>query len=374
MKKRQIIISGLFLLLIPAAILITRAMQGGGESDGPAKAGTSTSLRKVRVLPVQLGDHTLKSHLTGRVMARNRAGIYADVPGRMLPTKKDFREGVYFSRGEEMIRLDNRTEREALKARRMQLYNRVAGMIPDLRMTYPSEAEKWENYLGSISADKTIPELPQVNSEQEKLFISARDILNQYYTIKSEEERMTKFVLRAPFYGQLTQAAVLPGSYVQPGQKLGELTGLENFEMETSLPLSELSRLKPGQAVQLTDPSSGTKYEGRLLRVLQAVDEQTQNGRIILSVKGKGLYHGQFLEGTIQSQHLSGVARVRRTLITEEASVFLVKENKLVLAPVETVAVESEYAYVKGLSSNDLLLDESSPSFQEGMEVQYEQQ
>lgn len=373
MKKRQYIITGLFLLLIPAAILITQGMRGGGDNSETPGASAEAALRKVRVLPVELGDHVLKSHLTGRVMARNRAGIYADVPGRMLSTKKDFREGVYFSRGEEMIRLDNRTEREALKARRMQLYNRVASMIPDLKMTYPAEAEKWENYLGTISADKSIPDLPPLNSEQEKLFISARDILNQYYTIRSEEQRMTKFVLRAPFYGQLTQAAVLPGSYVQPGQKLGELTGLDNFEMETSLPLSELSRLKPGQTVQLTDPSSGTEYEGRLLRILQAVDEQTQNGRIILSVKGKGLYHGQFLEGAIQSQDLNGVAKVRRTLITEEASVFLVKEDKLVLAPVQTVAIESEYAYVKGLSSSDLLLDESSPSFQEGMEVQYEQ-
>jgi len=373
MKRRQIIITGIFILTIPAAILLNRSMRNSGQAPGTATE-QKVQVRKVKVQIVQLEDHVVTQSITGRVQARDRYGIYAEVPGRMLQTAREFREGVFFRKGEVLIRLDNGPESEALKARKVQIYNRVAGMLPDLKMTLPSVASKWERYLDQIDPEKPIPPLPEIHSAQEKLFVSARDILNQYYSIQSEEERMNKFVEYAPFSGQLTQAAVLPGSYVQPGQKLGELTGTGHFEMETSLPLGEMDKLQPGQQVALSDPSSGTPYSGKVIRVLRSVDERTQNGRIILAVQGEGLYHGQFLSGEVSSGQLNACARVPRSLMLSGDQLFVVKDGELVRKAVQPLAFESSWAYVKGLDEGDVLLAESSPSFQNGMAVQFDEQ
>lgn len=372
MKRRQIIITSLFLLLIPAAFLLSRMMKNSGGEPAATEEAGSEILRKVQVTPVTLEDHEVLQSINGRVVARDRYSIYADVPGRMLPTKREFREGVYFKKGDILISLDNIAEREALKARKTMLFNKVAGMLPDMKLTLPGATSKWEAYLKKIDPDRVLPSLPDFSSEQERLFVSARDILNQFYSIKSEEERLGKFVERAPFAGQLTETTVLPGAYVQPGQRLGELIGTSNFEMETSVPLSELESLRAGREVRLSDPESGRSYTGVVDRVIQAIDERTQTGKVILRVKGAGLFHGQFLSGSIISSNLENCAKVRRSLIRPGSRIFIVKDGMLKLVDLEPLAYEAEWVYVHGLGEGDLLLNESSPSFQEGMAVDFE--
>ena len=374
MKTRQIIITSIFLLLIPIAMLINRNMKSGKEQPATSAAVPGSQARKVKVLQVELSDHTVTLPITGKVVAKDRYGIYADVPGRMLATTREFREGVFFSKGDILVRLESGPETEALKARKTGLFNRVAGMIPDLRMTIPAAAEKWEAYLRILTPTDPVPELPTFASEQERLFISARDILNQYFTIRSEEERLQKFVERAPFSGQLTQAAVLPGSYVQPGQKLGELTGTGRFEMETSVPLSELGKMNKGQVVDLTDPANGRSYRANVVRVIQAVDERTQNGRVILDVQGSGLYHGQFLSGEIASARLEDCARIRRTLLLNDDQIFVLRDSTLARQSVRPLAFEAEWVYLEGLTEGTLILDESSPAFQDGLRVAFDQE
>jgi multidrug efflux pump subunit AcrA (membrane-fusion protein) len=373
MKKRQVIITFLFLLLIPAAIFINKMMKGNGVEQTGGEAAVEETLRKVLVVEVSLEDHQVLQSINGRAVARDRYSIFADVPGRMLTTPKEFREGIYFRKGEVLISLDNAAEKEALKARKILLFNRLAAMLPDMKITLPEENAKWKEYLSLIDPEQRIPELPEFNSEQERLFVSARDILNQFYTIKSEEERLDRFMERAPFSGQLTETSVLPGSYVQPGQRLGELTGTGYFELETSVPISELGALRPGREVKLTEPESARNYNGIVDRIIRAVDERTQTGKVILRITGEGLFHGQFLSGNIISEDLKDCAKLSRSLIQPGNKVFIVEEGRLKLADVEPLAYEAEWVYVHGLEEGSLLLNESSPSFQDGLRVEFDQ-
>ena len=42
--------------------------------------------------------------------------------------------------------------------------------MPDIRLDYPEQYEKWEQYLRDFDFDKPTPKLPAINSEKEKFF------------------------------------------------------------------------------------------------------------------------------------------------------------------------------------------------------------
>ena len=71
---------------------------------------------------------------------------------------------------------------------------------------------------------------------------------------------------------------------------------------------------------------------------------------------------------------LSEVYRIDRSLILDNNQMYLVRDSLLEKASVELVGTDQRYAYVKGLSPGDLIVNQSSPSFQENMAVRFENQ
>ena len=64
---------------------------------------------------------------------------------------------------------------------------------------------------------------------------------------------MSKYQIRAPFSGTLTEALVSPGTLVRIGQKLGEFIDPSIYEMEVSINSEFANLLKVGNSVVLSN-------------------------------------------------------------------------------------------------------------------------
>ena len=66
-------------------------------------------------------------------------------------------------------------------------------------------------------------------------------------------------------------ANINPGTLVRQGQKLGEFTSTESFEMEASVGAREVGRLREGQTVILKSEIISGEFEGRIQRINKSV-------------------------------------------------------------------------------------------------------
>ena len=60
--------------------------------------------------------------------------------------------------------------------------NQITLMLPDLKSDYPDSFPAWEKYLKEMNIEEALSALPSPISDQERYFISARNLYNLYYS------------------------------------------------------------------------------------------------------------------------------------------------------------------------------------------------
>ncbi|MCS7086015.1 MAG: hypothetical protein NZ534_08075, partial [Bacteroidia bacterium] len=206
MRRRQWTTALAAVGLVAAGFGVFRYLSA--QKKPPAQKPPAREIRYVKIQKVRNASVTTEVEITGRVAARQKTEIFAEVTGTVLPGDAPFKEGARFAKGATMLRLDDREFRLSLAALKSAFQNRIAQMLPDLKLDYPQAHPRWEAYFRTLDAEKELPPPPTPQSEQERLFITTRDVYNQYYQIKSQEARLEKYVLKAPFDAVITQSAI----------------------------------------------------------------------------------------------------------------------------------------------------------------------
>ncbi|MEZ4850962.1 MAG: hypothetical protein R3B93_20560 [Bacteroidia bacterium] len=80
--------------------------------------------------------------------------------------------------------------------------NQIALILQTLSLTI-RKVFNLETYLNQMDVNEKLQPLPKPVSDQEKYFISAKNLYNLYYNIQSQEKRMEKYTIQAPFNGAL---------------------------------------------------------------------------------------------------------------------------------------------------------------------------
>jgi multidrug efflux pump subunit AcrA (membrane-fusion protein) len=308
--------------------------------------------------------------LTGKVVARQKIDLFSEVTGKIERAGKEFREGIRFSKGQLMLRLDDQEAQLELQAAKSQLYSALITLLPDLKNDYSDNFEVWEAYINAFDPAKPIQELPTAKSNREKYFLAARNINNQYFNIKRQEYRLTKYNIYAPFDGILTNAAVYEGALVRSGQKLGELTHPSRYELEATVSLYDVEFLKRGNKVRLYSEATKEEWTGTVDRFGKVIDEKTQTQKVYITLNSSQLSEGMFLNGTVKTKSLGEVMVLPRTLLVDNNNIYSVVGNKLALTAVEVVKLDGNDMYVKGLEVGTTVLAQPLLGAYDGMPVQ----
>lgn len=125
--------------------------------------------------------------------------------------------------------------------------------------------------------------------------------------------------MSAPFSGEISvPERIVEGSYVQAGTEVGRLINDETVRVRLDVLESELNRLQSGMSVDITAPS-GEQIEGTVRAISPRVDSETKTGQVVVEADNQNgiLRPGMTVEGRIQVQAHSGIARVPRSAILE---------------------------------------------------------
>lgn len=322
------------------------------------------------VKTVKNGTIPIRIKESGRLVAKNRVEIFAEVQGVMESTVKDFKPGTSYQKGEIMVKIRSNDYYANLQAQKSVLQNLITSILPDLRLDYPDAYKKWDAYLKNFNMNKPIGKLPKPTSEKEKFFITGKNIYTTYYNTKNLEIIYQKYTLRAQFNGILTDALVTTGTLVRPGQKLGEYIDPTNYELEVSIRQSLLPDLSPGKRVVVSNPENDQEtWTGKISRINGKVNPSTQTVEVYIDVRGKGLRQGMYLTANIEGLPKKNAFEVSRNLIVDENKLFIVEDSTLATVPVTILYKTNDSVVVGGLQNNMQLVTNVISGAYVGMEV-----
>jgi multidrug efflux pump subunit AcrA (membrane-fusion protein) len=367
MLKRQITII-LAAVIFVGGFIISKSL--GNKKKPSEKAPVLNTLKIGSVKSVTLDTITTTIPFTGKLIANQKIDVYSEVQGILRNNQNDFKEGNTFDQGDILLNIDSRDTQMALAAQRSGFTTLLTQLMPDIKMDYSDSFDKWNNYLSSITIDQSLPELPEISSHSERNFITAKNIINQYYSIKSAEVKLSKYLITAPFSGVVTSALVTEGTNVRPGQKMGEFAGTDAYELETSIPIKDIGFLKKSGIAKLYSNDIPGNWSATIKRIGNNIDENTQSVKVYLSVKGDTkLKEGMYLSGNIQSQTIAGAIEIPTNLISEESIFTLDEDSILRLIPVNIIKNSDKTTIIKGVKNNTTILYKTIPGSYDGMKI-----
>ena len=134
--------------------------------------------------------------------------LYAEVQGIFEYSEQSFKPGIYYKEGSILLQINSDEERANLRAQKSSLYNQIVALLPDLKFDYADAFDKWQSYVNNFSVEQTLQSLPE--TDKEKLFIASRNINSVWYTVKNLEERLSKYIIFAPYNGCLLYTSPSP--------------------------------------------------------------------------------------------------------------------------------------------------------------------
>lgn len=350
---RKIILSVLGVLIIVASVFVAKMIM---DSKASSKPMAEKVIKTVFAEKVQNGIVQIIVPANGKLIAKSRMELYSEVQGVFRGGSKLFKTGQVYDRGETIIRIDASEYAANVQSVKSNLYNQLTSIMPDLRLDYPDIFPKWQAYLNGFDMDKSTPDLPEMNLEKEKFFISGRGILTSYYNVKNMEQRLSKYRITAPFKGILTDALVTEGTLIRAGQKLGEFINTDVYELEVSISKTFSDLLKIGEQVELTNLEKSKSYVGKVSRINGSVDQATQTIKAFIEVKDPNIKEGMYLEANLNAKEENDAIEIDRSLLLENDKIFVVRDSILDLIDVRPVYFSDKKVVLKEVPDGTIIL------------------
>jgi len=364
---RKIIIVVVSIAILAGGFLLKTKLS---DSKKPPLKKKEKQITAVYVQPVKNGNVAIEMTATGKLTAKNRVELYAEVQGIMTSSSGNFKAGERYAKGSRLVTIDSEVYRAGLMAQKSSLQNMVTAVLADIRLDFPDAFERWNSFLSALDMKNALPALPEPASDKEKLFITGRNIYTTYYNVKNMELTLAKYSLSAPFDGILIEALVTPGTLIRPGQKLGTLIQTSVYEMEMPVSISMIEYLKVGQRVALhATNKANSAWTGKVTRINAMVNAGTQTINVYIEVSGAGLEEGMFLEAKIAATEIENAFEIDRSVLFSKNQVYVAKDSLLVQKTVETKYFNERTVVVIGLTDNDLVLTKMPPSSFPGMKI-----
>ena len=362
---------GISILLLGA--LATYTLATSGEQETEAQTEISTPAIDVRVRSFQPDSVQLHYETIGKVLASNKVDIYADVNGILLAGSKPFKNGVFYRKGEPLLRLENSERQLVVESARQDFLTVLIGLLPKIQNDYPESFDRWKAYVDAFAETGTGEAPPDGQSERERYFLATNKVQSLYLSVKSSEASLLKYRINAPFDGVLISGDLNPGGLIRAGQKLGEFIDISAFELECDLPVSLAIDISEGSAAVFSVSNTNDEFEAIVNRVGKSVDPVTQTVTAYATVdpsQKERVSDGMVVQARFQSRKIPNAFQIDHKFIFNDRQLFVVSEGKLAIAECEVVGTEGAFSIITGLEAGTLIVNQTLPKGQAGMRVE----
>jgi multidrug efflux pump subunit AcrA (membrane-fusion protein) len=183
------------------------------------------------------------------------------------------------------------------------------------------------------------------------------------------EATFAKYTLGAPFAGVVTQSLINPGTLVRVGQKLGEFTSTDLYEMEAAVGLFEANRLKIGQPVTLKTEDVRGAFSGKIQRINRVIDRSSMTVKVYIHTRDSRLRDGMYMQAHTEGEPITDAYSVAKDLLVEKNRLYVVEDSILRLRQVEIIGEKGGRVLIRGLADGTRILGEAWSEAKEGKQL-----
>jgi len=305
----------------------------------------------------------------GRVTAFDNVSLAAEVQGKIMQGDVRFKAGEKFNKNEILINIYSKDVEASLKSGKSTFLQSLAQILPDLKVDYSIEYEKWAHFFNAIDPEKPLPKLPQINSDKEKVFLASNNVLAGYYTIQQQEINLKRYTIYAPFTGSFKTVNKEIGAIASPGAELATLISSDKLEVTVPVFPNDLNWIHIGDKVQITN-NMGHIKTAKISRISSFVDEATQSVTVYLTYKSNGdtgFLQGQYVDVVFSGIALKGYEIPREALI-DGKYVYELTDKKLIKIPVTILRQLNDSYIISGVTEGRIIVTESLASVNTNIE------
>jgi membrane fusion protein, multidrug efflux system len=370
MKIRQLTVIGVPILVILLGYMSMKFF--ASKAEEPEKKTPPVVQRFVKAMPVEYTESLSSISAFGRVVSAQSINIISEVSGRLMTGDVPLKAAQTFKKGQIIYRIDDTEARLNMQAQKSDFINAVAGVLPDMNLDYPEHGKIWSAYLNKIEINKPLTDIPEIKNPQVQTFLSSRGVLNRYYSIKSTEERLAKYVFRAPYNGSIAELKIEAGSILNVGGQIARIIRTDEMEVEIPIRLEMIKYIEKGANVLLSSEDRSSSWKGKVSRIADFVDPSTQSINAYVAIQPKGgaaIYDGFYLHAEITGKSLGKAMEIPRQALVNQNQVYVIEAGNLKAKTINVIKTNSETFFFNGLNENEILVVESVVNAIEGMPV-----
>lgn len=335
------------------------------EAEKAPEAAPPVRIGNENVVTVKRDSIVVGPIISGELRAEREATVRAEIGGSM--TQVAVEEGQAVRRGALLGRIETRT----LDDQRQSAMSSVRSAENQLSVAQ-RELERAETLVkaGALAAR-------DVDTARNTVVAAEAQLADAKSRLASAERQLGDTVLRAPIDGIVSRRAVNTGDVVSIGTELFTIIDPSSMRLEASVPSDDISRLRPGEAVDFTVRGYDQRFQGRIQRIAPQADPATRQVPIYVSIPNDGgrLLAGLFAEGRIVSESADGLIVPVTAVNTTTASpwVLRVKDGKTEQVTVTLGLRDPRTERVQvaaGVSEGDVLLRGAAQGITPGTPVQ----
>lgn len=384
MSKKKTVIISIAILLVSAAITLVLFVT---EPQAQREGATKKTAMLVDVAKVDRGDFKPTVVATGNVQAAKDIILSPQVGGEVIRISENFIPGSFVKKGEVLLQINPADYRNTVLLRKSDL--ELAKSNLSIEMGRQDVARKDFELVGQEMSEENkalVLREPQLESAKANVE-AAKAAVNQ------AQLDLARTTIRAPFDAHVISRNTNVGAQLAPGAEIGRLVGMDEYWVLANVPMGKVNSLtfsedgsKTGSSVRIYSKNwpEGKYREGKLFRLVGALDAQTRLARVIISVpdplvRNAGmdtvppLMIGAFVECHIEAREIKDVVRLDRDHLRQGGTVWVMHDGKLQIRKVDIAFQDADYAYIRsGLSDDEQVVTTDLSTVVEGSELRTE--
>ena len=360
-------VSGKVLLLCLAASTLFAACSRGtpakteGEDAGNAAAAQAASLT-ITTATVASSQIVRTVPATGSIFPWQEVIVGSEVGGyKVADVLVDV--GSRVRKGQPLVKLSEDMLQADLATRQAALRSAEAAEVNANAALRRAEQIVTSGAIPAADVDRLKAEALAAQARRE----SAR------VDLQTAELRLRYGTVVAPDSGTITSRTVSAGQIAQTGQEMLRMLRQDRVEWRAEIPESQLSRIKAGQAVQVT-AVDGTTLKGKVRMVAPTVQTSNRTGIAYVDITGGGARPGMFARGAIEAGSGPALLVPISSVVMQDgySYVFVVKGgNKVERRLVEQAGIHGDWMEVaSGVAAGDVIAVKGAGFLKDGDTVQ----
>jgi RND family efflux transporter MFP subunit len=288
----------------------------------------------------------------GSAKPRYQLKLKSSVSGNIKTISSKFETGNLVSRGAVLITLDDTDYRAAMATAQVALASAKLLLLQEKRATKQAKIEWQASGMTGMPDSDLVLRYPQLELARQQFKQAQANLL-----IATRNLKDTKVV--SPFDAVIVSKEAVPGGLIQPSIQIATLYSSDRVEIELPLSVNDwvflegIDFTKKKTEVTLTHIETGRKWQGKILRSDQYLNENTRQRTAVVGVDNPlkqkpQLLSGTFLKATIKGKTIDGLWKLPPSAINQRGKVWVINpDNKLQSFSTKILFSDDQSIYIK---------------------------